>query len=143
MERSFSNFVYLQNQSIILFDGVCNLCNAAVNFVIKRDKNNRIQFAPLQSETATILLKDSPVDPSELKSFIFIDKGVLYTESTAALKVCRYLSAGWPLCYGVIIVPRFIRDRFYKWVARNRYKWFGQKNECMIPTPELRAKFLN
>ncbi|MEP7252705.1 MAG: thiol-disulfide oxidoreductase DCC family protein [Ginsengibacter sp.] len=133
----------MQNQSIILFDGVCKLCNSAVNFVIKRDKNNRIQFAPLQSETARVLLKDSAINASELKSFVFIDKGVLYTESTAALKVCRYLSSLWPLCYGLMVVPRFIRDGFYRWVGKNRYKWFGKKDECMIPTPELRAKFLN
>lgn len=133
----------MQNQSIILFDGVCNLCNSAVNFVIKRDNNNRIQFAPLQSETARVLLKDSAINSSELRSFVFIDKGVLYTESTAALKVCRYLSALWPLCYGLMVVPSFIRDGFYRWVGKNRYKWFGKKDECMIPTPELRAKFLN
>ena len=133
----------MQNQSIILFDGVCNLCNSAVNFVIKRDKKNRIQFAPLQSETAGALLKGSIINASDLKSFVFIEEGKLYSESTAALKVCRYLSGLWPLCYGFMIVPRFIRDSIYKWIAKNRYKWFGQKDECMIPTPELRAKFLN
>ena len=133
----------MQDQSIILFDGLCNLCNSAVNFVIKRDKNNRIQFAPLQSETAGALLKDSIVNAFEFKSFVFIEEGKLFTESTAALKVCRYLSGLWPLCYGFMVVPRFIRDSIYKWIAKNRYKWFGQKDQCMIPTPELSAKFLN
>ncbi len=133
----------MHNQGIILFDGVCNLCNSAVNFVIKRDKKSLIQFAPLQSEMAHVSLADRNISAEEMKSFIFIEEGTVYTQSTAALKVCRYLSGLWPLFYGFIIVPRFIRDGIYKWVARNRYKWFGKKDECMIPTPELKAKFLN
>ena len=132
----------MQNRAIILFDGVCNLCNSAVNFVIKRDKKNAIQFAPLQSETALALLPGY-IQTEKMKSFLFIEQGKLYTQSTAALKVCRYLTGLWPLLYGFIIVPPLIRDGIYNWIARNRYKWFGQKNECMIPTPELQAKFLN
>lgn len=133
----------MDNQSIILFDGVCNLCNSAVNFVIKRDKKNMIQFAPLQSETAHVLLENCNIPAAEMKSFIFIEEGKPYTQSAAALKVCRYLTGLWPLLYCLIIVPRFIRDGIYKWIAKNRYKWFGQKNECMIPAPELQRKFLN
>ncbi len=130
-------------QPIILFDGVCNLCNRAVIFVIKRDKKNVIHFAPLQSDTAKALLANCNMQIEEMKTFVFIEKGEAYTQSTAALKVCRYLSGLWRLLYGFIIVPVFIRDGIYKWVAKNRYRWFGQKNECMIPTPELQAKFLN
>lgn len=133
----------MHNQSIILFDGVCNLCNSAVNFVIRREKKNLIQFAPLQSETAHLLLANRNMPAEEMKSFVFIEEGKLYTQSTAALRVCRHLNGLWPILYGFIILPPFIRDGIYKWVAKNRYKWFGQKNECMIPTPELQTKFLN
>ncbi len=133
----------MNNQSIILFDGVCNFCNSAVNFVIKRDKNNLIQFSPLQTQIAHELLAKHKLPTEDLKSFIFIEDGKSYTQSTAALKVCRYLTGLWPLLYSFIIIPHFIRDGIYKWIAKNRYKWFGQKNECMIPTPELQAKFLN
>ncbi len=133
----------MPHKSIILFDGVCNLCNGAVQFVIKRDKHNSIQFAPLQTETAHKLLADHHLPIGEMQSFIFIENGNAYTRSTAALRVCRYLKGLWPLMYGLIIVPKFIRDGIYNWIARNRYRWFGQKNECMIPTPELQSKFLN
>lgn len=133
----------MRNHSIILFDGVCNFCNSAVNFVIKRDKKNLIQFAPLQSETAHVLLIKYEMKTQEVKSFIFIENGKAYMQSTAALKVCRHLSGAWPALYSLIIIPSFIRDGIYNWIAKNRYKWFGRKNECMIPTPELQAKFLN
>lgn len=133
----------IQNQSIILFDGVCNLCNSAVNFVIKRDKKNLIQFGTLQSETAHQLLGNYKTHIRDMESFIFIEEEKLYTQSTAALRVCRYLTGLWPLLYGFIIIPPFVRDGIYRWIAKNRYKWFGQKNECMVPTPELKAKFLN
>ncbi|MEP6596520.1 MAG: thiol-disulfide oxidoreductase DCC family protein [Ginsengibacter sp.] len=133
----------MPNQSIILFDGVCNFCNSAVNFVIKRDKTNSIQFAPLQTEIAHKLLADHQLPTSDMKSFIFIENEIVYNRSTAALKVCKYLNSLWPLMYGFIIIPAFIRDSIYDWFAKNRYKWFGQKNECMIPAPELQAKFLN
>ena len=133
----------MHEQAIILFDGVCNLCNSAVNFVIKRDKKNMIQFAPLQLETAYVLLAKYKIPAQEMKSFIFIEHGKAYTQSTAALKVCRHLVGAWPAFYSLIIIPVFIRNGIYKLIARNRYKWFGQKNECMIPTPELKAKFLN
>ena len=132
----------MQNQSIILFDGVCNLCNSAVIFVIKRDKKNLLRFAPLQSKTAHRLLANYNIQTQGIKSFIFIEEGKLYTQSTAALKVCRYFTGLWPLLYGFIIIPSFARDGLYRWIAKNRYKWFGQKNECMIPTPKLQAKFL-
>ncbi len=133
----------MPEQSIILFDGVCNLCNSAVNFVIERDKKNLIQFALLQSETAYVLLAKHKMHKQEMKSFIFIEHGKVYTQSTAALKVCRHLSGAWPALYTLIIIPSFIRDGIYKWIAKNRYKWFGKKDECMIPTPELQVKFLN
>ncbi len=133
----------MPKQPIILFDGVCNFCNSAVNFVIKRDKKNLIRFAPLQSEAAHQLLTDYNMPPTDMTSFIFIEDGKVYTQSTAALKVCKHLKGIWPLLYGFIVVPLFVRDGVYKWIAKNRYKWFGKKSECMMPTVELKSKFLN
>ena len=133
----------MKEQPIILFDGVCNFCNSAVNFVIKRDTEKQIVFAPLQTDTGQKLLAQYDLPANEMQSFVFIEDGKEYTRSTAALKVCRYLRGLWPLCYCFIIVPKFIRDGVYNWIARNRYKWFGVKQQCMIPTPEIKARFLN
>jgi predicted DCC family thiol-disulfide oxidoreductase YuxK len=132
----------MNGNTIILFDGVCNFCNGAVNFVIQRDKKSLIKFAPLQSDVGRQLLKQYNLPVNTFNSFIFIEDGKAYTQSTAALKVCKYLTAWWPLFYGFIIVPKFIRDGIYKWIAKNRYKWFGKKEQCMIPTPEIRDRFL-
>ena len=128
---------------VILFDGVCNFCNGAVNFTIKRDKHKIIKFAPLQSEVGKTLTKQFGLPEDDMRSFLLIENDKLYSKSTAALRVCRHLTGLWPLCYGLIIVPAFIRNAVYDFIARNRYKWFGQKQECMIPTPELKARFLN
>ena len=132
----------MNDQPIILFDGVCNFCNSAVNFVIKRDKKGHLFFTPLQSSAGQQLLQQYDLPLTEMNSFVFIDKGKAYTRSTASLKVCRYLSGLWPLCYGFIIVPAFIRNGIYDWISRNRYKWFGVREQCMIPTPEVKARFL-
>jgi predicted DCC family thiol-disulfide oxidoreductase YuxK len=130
-------------QSIILFDGVCNLCNAAVQFVIKRDKKNQFLFASLQSETGSNFLKDYGLDSAVMNSFVLIENGKAYQRSKAALLVLKKLSGLWALFYGFIIVPTFIRDGVYNFISRKRYKWFGRQDECMLPTPELKAKFLN
>jgi predicted DCC family thiol-disulfide oxidoreductase YuxK len=127
---------------VILFDGVCNFCNSSVNFTIKRDKNNLLKFAALQSLAGSQLMEQYELPANEMQSFIFIENGVAYNRSTAALKVCKYLGAAWPLCYAFIIVPKFIRDGIYNFIAKNRYKWFGKQNECMLPTPAVKAKFL-
>ena len=133
----------MSQQRVILFDGVCNFCNSAVNFAIKRDKKSTLKFAPLQSAEAHALLASYELPPVDMKSFVFIENGRSYTRSTAALKVCRYLNSFWPLMYGFIIVPKFLRDGIYNWIAKNRYRWFGKKEVCMIPTPEVRSRFLN
>jgi predicted DCC family thiol-disulfide oxidoreductase YuxK len=133
----------MNQQPIILFDGVCNFCNSAVNFTLKRNKKANIRFAPLQSETGQKLLQYYNLPVHDMESFVFIDDGKAYQRSAAALKVCRYLRGLWPLSYGLIIVPKFIRDGIYNWIAKNRYKWFGRQESCMIPTPEVRARFLN
>lgn len=126
------------NQKIILFDGVCNLCNDAVNFVIKRDKKNLFKFATLQSEHA----QDFGMDPTKMDSIILVDGEKQYSKSSAALHIAKHLSGGYPLLYAFMILPRFIRDWVYDYIAKNRYKWFGKKESCMIPTPELQEKFL-
>jgi predicted DCC family thiol-disulfide oxidoreductase YuxK len=128
--------------NIILFDGVCNFCNSTVNFVIKRDKKAILHFAPLQSDIGQQLLKEYHLPNDEMRSFVFIEKGKAYTQSTAALKVCKYLSSLWPLCYAFIIIPKFIRDGIYNWIAKNRYKWFGKKESCMIPNADVKKRFL-
>lgn len=132
----------MKQQPVILFDGVCNFCNGAVNFVIKRDEKALIQFAPLQSEKGRMFSRQFGFSEEDMKTFLFIEDGRVYTKSTAALRVCRYLGALWPLCYGFIIVPKFIRDGMYNWIAKNRYKWFGKKETCMMPTPEIRTRFI-
>ncbi len=132
----------MKEHPLILFDGICNFCNSAVNFVIKKDKGAVIHFAPLQSPKGRLYLKQYNYPVNNLNSFVFIEDNKVYTKSTAALKVCRHLKGGWPLCYGFIIVPKFIRDGIYSWVAKNRYKWFGVRQECMMPTPEVRSRFV-
>lgn len=133
----------MNRQAVILFDGVCNFCNGAVNFAIKRDKKSLLKFAPLQSDVAKELLSTFNLSSEEMNSFVLIENEKSYTRSTAALRVCRYLNSLWPLMYGFIIVPEFIRDGIYDWIANNRYHWFGKKEVCMIPTPEVRSRFLN
>ena len=128
--------------TIILFDGVCNFCNSAVNFTIKRNDKTNILFAPLQSDAGRRLVQQYNLPVGDMESFIFIENDHVYKRSTAALKVCRYLRGLWPLCYGFIIVPKFIRDGIYDWIAKNRYRWFGVRKECMIPSAEVKERFL-
>jgi predicted DCC family thiol-disulfide oxidoreductase YuxK len=133
----------MYQHSIILFDGVCNLCNGAVQFIIKRDNKNQFLFASLQSEEGKQILEDNNFPANKSDSFLLVEDGKVYERSTAALRVLKNLSGLRSLLYGFIIVPKFIRDSVYNWIAKNRYQWFGRKDECMIPTPELKAKFLN
>lgn len=127
---------------VIFFDGVCNLCNRSVQFVIKRDRAKKFRFASLQGKTAALVLKELNIAPADSDSFILLDEKKVYTRSTAALRVLRELGGLWKLLYVFIIVPPFIRDGIYNFIARNRYKWFGKREECMIPTPELKERFL-
>lgn len=131
------------DKPIILFDGVCNLCNRGVQFIIKKDKKKKFLFASLQGKTGQEVLKKFNLQANDLNSFILADGDKIYTRSTAALRIAKQLSGVWKLLYGYMIVPRFIRDAVYNWIARNRYKWFGKKDECMVPTPELKERFLD
>ena len=128
--------------SIILFDGVCNLCNGAVNFVIKRDPRNVFKFTPLQEKQGVLLLKKHAIDAQKLDSIVLVENKKVYTKSSAALRIARKLSGLWPLFFVLLIIPSFIRDGVYDFIAKNRYKWFGKKEQCIIPTPGLKEKFL-
>jgi predicted DCC family thiol-disulfide oxidoreductase YuxK len=128
--------------ALILFDGVCNLCAGAVRFIIKRDPHGVFRFASLQSELGQRQLAEHGIDPSRTDSFVLIEGGIAYTESTAALRVARRLHRAWPVCYAGIVLPRALRDPLYRFIARHRYRWFGKQETCMIPTPELRARFV-
>ncbi|HLW32927.1 MAG TPA: thiol-disulfide oxidoreductase DCC family protein [Aequorivita sp.] len=132
----------LKNSKIILFDGVCNLCNGAVTFVIKRDKQKVFKFATLQSELGVDLLSNFKIDRSELDSIILINGDRFYSKSSAALYIAKNLSGAYPLLFGFIILPKFLRDWIYDFIAKNRYRWFGKRESCMIPTPELAKRFL-
>jgi predicted DCC family thiol-disulfide oxidoreductase YuxK len=127
---------------IILFDGVCNLCNSSVTFIIKRDKKDIFRFAALQSEVGEALVKKHQIDTSKTDSIILIDGEQHYEKSSAALRVARRLSGGYPLLYIFMLVPRLIRNWVYDYIAKNRYKWYGKRESCMIPTPALKSKFL-
>ena len=128
--------------AVILFDGVCNLCNGAVQFVIARDPAARFGFAALQSPVAERLI-GSARSGSRLDSIVLLEDGRVWTQSTAALRIARQLRFPWPAAYAMIVVPRPLRDWIYNLVARNRYKWFGERETCMVPTPALRARFLD
>jgi predicted DCC family thiol-disulfide oxidoreductase YuxK len=131
-----------KDKKIILFDGVCNLCDRAVQYIVKHDKNDVFRFVQLQSDLGVNILTHIGVDPQKTDSIVLYEPGVAYhTKSGAALEIAKHL--GWMNLGTVLkIVPKFLRDPLYDYIARNRYKWYGRKNECMIPTPEISSKFL-
>ena len=128
---------------VILFDGVCNLCVGFVQFVIRRDPGERFAFASLQSGVGRRLIRDHEMPGDALTSIILIEDDRYSWKSEAALRILRRLSMPWPLLYPFILVPRFIRDAVYGFIAAHRYQWFGKRDECMIPTPELKRRFLD
>lgn len=133
-----------KNHKIVLFDGVCNLCNGAIQFMIERDKKNVFRYAALQSEAGQRLVKERGIDTEMVDSIILIDPGVAYyTKSDAALEIGKQLKGYGTLSSILLAIPTSIRNIVYDFIARNRYKWYGKKQECMIPTPELKAKFLD
>ncbi len=131
------------HKKIILFDGICNLCNSAVQYIIKRDKNDEFRFATLQGEIGQQLINERTIDTSKLDSIILIEPGIAYySKSTAALKISQSFGGFWKMAYVLKLIPNQLRNIVYDWVARNRYGWYGKKEKCMVPTPELKAKFL-
>ncbi|MFC4263381.1 thiol-disulfide oxidoreductase DCC family protein [Ferruginibacter yonginensis] len=131
------------NTAIVLFDGVCNLCNNSVQFIIKHDKKNIFKFASLQSAIGQQLLKTYELPTSNFSSFVLIQHNKTYTQSTAALKITQQLNGPIKLLYAFMIVPAFIRNKVYDVIAKNRYKWFGKREVCMLPSPQLASKFLS
>lgn len=132
-----------KDKQLILFDGVCNLCNASIQYIIKHDKNQVFMFAPLQGETSKVILNHYLIDTSKIDSIIlFTNKQKLYFKSTAALIIASKLGFPRSLISFFLIVPAFIRNGVYNYIAKNRYKWYGKQNECMIPTEKLKARFL-
>lgn len=128
---------------LLLFDGVCNLCNGLVQFIIRHDHNRRFSFAPLQSETGKRILGEHGLQAPEMDSLVYWRKGQVHVRSSAALHVARDLGGIWRLAFALIIVPRFLRDAAYNLVARHRYHWFGKREQCMVPTPGLKDRFLH
>ena len=129
-------------QTVVFFDGMCNLCNSTVQFIIKHDTKNNFKFAALQSVYAQNTLPSFEIDLLNPNSFVLLQNGKVYQKSTAALRVAKQLSGLWPLLYVFMVVPRFISDWVYGLVAQNRYKWFGKAETCWVPTAALQSKFL-
>ena len=133
-----------KNKKLILFDGVCNLCNDSVLKVIKYDKKNSFVFTALQSETGKKVTNYLNIDIAKIDSIILYEPGISFDiKSTAALKVMKHFGGIWQITQMGLIFPESFRNHIYDFIAKNRYKWFGKKESCMIPTPELKAKFLN
>lgn len=130
------------DQPVLIFDGVCELCNRSVNFILKHEKRQEIRFTANQNEPGRKLLMEFGEDPDAPATVFLVEKGKLYKESTAALRIARHLRFPWNLAYGFIVIPPFIRNAVYRLIARNRYKWFGEKDTCRIPSPEEMARFL-
>jgi len=127
---------------VLLFDGVCNLCNGLVQFVIRRDPDGHIHFASLQSEAGQALAAEAGLPTDDLTTAVLYHEGRFYLKSDMALEVARLLGGLWSVLYVFKLVPGSVRNALYDWVARNRYRWFGKRESCMIPTPDLKARFL-
>jgi predicted DCC family thiol-disulfide oxidoreductase YuxK len=132
----------MNDHPVVLFDGKCNFCNGIVNFLIRQDKQKILRFAAMQSEAGERILQQYGFPPHYLKSFVLIDKGKAYKKSTAGLRLYGKLPWYWRWTQAFWIVPKVVRDGVYDFISNNRYKWFGQKEECMVPTPDVRGRFL-
>ncbi|MBO6494948.1 MAG: DUF393 domain-containing protein [Roseivirga sp.] len=129
-------------KDILLFDGVCNLCNSSVNFIIDHDPKGHFKFAALQSEFGQKKLEELGFDQEEFDSLVLLSGDKVYKKSSAALRIAKKLSGLYPLLYVFIIIPPFIRHGVYNIIAKNRYKWWGKRDSCRMPTPELKARFV-
>ncbi len=129
--------------NVILFDGVCNLCNSSINLIIDNDRAKRFSFASLQSEAARQLLQKYNLDHSKLDSVMLVTPDNCYQKSTAALEIARRMNFPWPLFYVFRLVPAGLLDIAYNFVARNRYKWFGKRQQCRMPEPGIVNRFLD
>ncbi len=130
-------------KSIVLFDGVCNLCNASVNFLIKHDKKALFQFASLQSDAAKEILLQFPLKKIDSNTIVLIADKISYVKSTAVLRILGKLGGFYILFYSMLIIPQFIRDKLYNYVAKNRYKWYGKRKTCRVPSSTSKSRFLD
>jgi predicted DCC family thiol-disulfide oxidoreductase YuxK len=133
----------MESTLIVLYDGYCNLCSGTVQFILKRDKKKRFRFASIQGKYAQKLLEQQPLPLRIRNSFVLMDNGHIRSRSGGALHVLRHLGGIWPLAFLFILIPPFIRDAVYEWIARNRYRWFGKKKVCWIPEPAWKDVFLD
>jgi predicted DCC family thiol-disulfide oxidoreductase YuxK len=129
-------------EHLLLFDGVCNLCSGSVQFIIKRDRVSKFKFAALQSVAGIAVLKQLGISTQKLDTFVYVQKGHVKFRSNAVLQMLRDLGGFWKFCFGLTIIPRPIRDFVYYLVAKSRYRIFGKKDQCMVPMPELKERFL-
>ena len=127
---------------LVLFDGVCHLCNATVQWIVRRDRHARFRFAPLQSAAARTALAAAGAPTDVLESLVLIDAAGVHVRSDAVLRIAGGLGFPWSLAAAALIVPRGLRDPFYVWVARHRYDWFGRRDTCMVPTPDMASRFI-
>lgn len=141
-EASQEPDVDLSKHGVLLFDGVCNFCNGAVNFIIDRDPDNYFKFASLQSEAGQAYLRRFKLPTEDFNTMVLIENNSYHTKSSAGLRIARRLKGFWSLGYLLILVPKFVRDAVYDQIAKNRYSWFGKQDQCRLPTPEIRARFL-
>lgn len=128
---------------VILFDGVCNLCNKTIQFIIKHDPEHIYRFAAFNSAFGKEMLQYFKISDKVPGTFMLLENGQIYDRSTGALRVCKQLKGGWKMLSAFLIVPKFIRDGVYNIIARNRYKWFGREESCWVPTAELQKLFYN
>lgn len=131
-----------QDRPVLLFDGVCNLCNSFVNFVMDHD-DGEFMFASIQSEEGARLMREAGLSPEDLETFVVVDGDDVYTKSRAGLEVLRRLGLPYSVAYPAVVVPSFLRDPFYDFVASHRYDWFGKRDECRVPTEETKDRFLS
>jgi len=127
---------------ILLFDGKCNLCNSLVKFVIRKDKNARIRFASLQSDTGKLLLTDAGLNADSADTVVYFSSDKVFVRSAAVLNLLKDLGGGWILFYSLVIIPSFIRDFFYNIIAKNRYRIFGRRETCMVPSKDIESRFI-
>ena len=128
--------------NIVLFDGVCNLCNSTVQFIIRNDAKTKFRFASMQNESGQLLLRQLDLPLDRFDTLVYISDSKFYLKSTAVFMILRELGGGWHLLYFFIIFPRFLRDIVYDFIAKWRYRWFGKREKCIVPAPEYSDRFL-
>jgi len=132
----------MQDAPIVLFDGVCNFCNGSVNLILKSDRKRVFRFAAMQSRAGQEILSKYGLPLADFDSMVLVENGKAYTKSSAVLRIVRRMGGLWPVLYPAIFLPRALRDAGYNLIARNRYRWFGKRDVCMVPTNDMKERFL-